>query len=82
MKEDFVKIVGENNVSSSQQTREQYAHDKGAYGPFLPDLVVWPQSVEQVSEIAKLCNKERIPIISRGTGSGLEGGSITMTVRT
>ena len=40
-----------------------------------PDLVVFPESVEQVSEICKICSALRVPIIPHGTGTGLEGGT-------
>ena len=39
-----------------------------------PDAVVWPQDVEQVSKIAKICHQHRLPMIPFGTGTGMEGG--------
>ena len=40
----------------------------------LPDAVVFPSNVEQVSQLLKMCNKHKIPVIPYGVGSGLEGG--------
>ena len=39
-----------------------------------PDAVVYPENVEQISKLLRLCNKERIPVIPFGAGSGFEGG--------
>ena len=40
----------------------------------MPDVVVFAQSVEHVSQVAALCNKHVVPLIPFGTGTGLEGG--------
>jgi FAD/FMN-containing dehydrogenase len=40
----------------------------------LPDLVVYPENVEQISKILKICNSNKIPVIPFGAGSGFEGG--------
>lgn len=39
-----------------------------------PDVVVWPQAVGQVQELAALCHRSRVPMVPFGTGTGLEGG--------
>ncbi|NWZ63856.1 LDHD protein, partial [Acrocephalus arundinaceus] len=39
-----------------------------------PDVVVWPQAVGQVQELAALCHHCRVPMVPFGTGTGLEGG--------
>lgn len=45
-----------------------------------PDAVVWPQNVEQVSQLAALCHREGVPIIPFGTGTGIEGGVCAVQV--
>jgi FAD/FMN-containing dehydrogenase len=40
----------------------------------LPDLVVYPENVEQISKTLRLCNSNKIPVIPFGAGSGFEGG--------
>ena len=61
--------------------REHHGKDESYHGIFPPEVVVFPTKVEQVSEIARLCNRECIPVIPFGTGTGLEGGVGAVQVR-
>jgi len=42
----------------------------------VPELVVLPTTTEQVQAVVWLCNKERIPFVARGAGTGLSGGAL------
>jgi glycolate oxidase len=42
----------------------------------LADFVVFPRSPEQVSQVVKLANREQIPFVARGAGTGLSGGCL------
>jgi glycolate oxidase len=42
------------------------------------DVVVFPENAAEVSQIVKLANRERVPIVSRGGGVGYAGGAIPM----
>ncbi|MGE5417179.1 MAG: FAD-binding oxidoreductase [Acidobacteriota bacterium] len=46
--------------------------------PSLPDVVVWPESTEEVSQIISIANRYRIPIIPYGEGSGVLGGVVAI----
>eukprot|EP00536_Pseudo-nitzschia_multiseries_P000432 jgi/Psemu1/282327/fgenesh1_pg.5_\ len=41
--------------------------------PLTPDVVVKPQTVEDVSELLKFCNQHRIPVVPYGAGTSVEG---------
>jgi D-lactate dehydrogenase (cytochrome) len=66
-------LLGE-RLSTSEAVREQHGHDESYHEGHAPDLVVFPQSTEEVSEIVKLCAARDVPIIPFGTGTALEGG--------
>lgn len=42
----------------------------------VPDAVVFPRNTETVSEIMRIADGHRIPVVPRGAGSGLSGGSV------
>lgn len=41
----------------------------------LPLVVVLPETVEQVQAIMRLCHAQRVPVVARGSGTGLSGGA-------
>jgi glycolate oxidase len=68
-------IVGANNITTSMQDMICYGYD-ATQMEFLPNAVVHPANPEEVSEILKLANRERIPVFPRGAGSGFTGGAL------
>jgi D-lactate dehydrogenase (cytochrome) len=43
---------------------------------YYPEMILYPQSTEQVSKIVKLCNKYNVPLVPFGGGTSLEGQTI------
>jgi glycolate oxidase len=74
--EDLRSIVGENQISTELDQLQKYGRDETEDLTFTPDVVLKPQTVEQVSAIAAFCNKNRIPLTTRGAGTGLSGGAL------
>ncbi|KAJ8248826.1 hypothetical protein GJAV_G00228160 [Gymnothorax javanicus] len=70
----FRAVVGDDGVSQGTAVREQHGRDESMHSCRLPDVVVWPRSVEEVSALVKICHNHGLPIIPFGTGTGLEGG--------
>src|SRR3989442_6295409 len=52
-----------------------YEYD-GSIDKARPDLVVFPRSTAEVVRIVEISNENGIPIVGRGAGTGLSGGSI------
>ena len=56
--------------------RESYRRDETAhFEPGLPLAVALPSSTEEVAAIMRIATKHRVPVVPRGAGSGLSGGS-------
>ena len=69
------KIVGRGGYLNQPEDLALYEYD-GSIDKALPDLVVFPQSTEEVAALVKLANESGIPIVGRGAGTGLSGGAI------
>jgi len=71
----FEKILGTDYVLSSEMDRALYGYD-ASLERAKPDVVVLPESVDQVSRIVKLAYEAKVPIVARGSGTNLSGGTI------
>ncbi|TBL79957.1 FAD-binding oxidoreductase [Paenibacillus thalictri] len=72
------KIVGEANFRNDPESLIAHSYDATPMVQALPDGVIYPSSAEQVSAILRLCNEQRIPVIGRGAGSNLCGGTVAV----
>ncbi|MBS7608197.1 FAD-binding oxidoreductase [Candidatus Bathyarchaeota archaeon] len=78
MIERLKQIVGAENVLVGESLDEKYARDEAlAVKPCMPEVVVKPQTTEEIAEILRLANEKRIPVTPRGGGTGLSGGCVT-----
>jgi glycolate oxidase len=73
---DLRGIVGEANVLTQPEDLIPYAFDGTAAVSHQASCVVFPQRKEQVVDIIKLAGRQRTPVVTRGSGTGLSGGSI------
>jgi glycolate oxidase subunit GlcD len=69
------EIVGPEYVLTSEMDLMLYSYD-ASHDRAKPDVVVLPVSTEEVSKIMALAYKEKIPILGRGSGTNLTGGTI------
>ena len=73
----FLKsVVGEENVSTEEEELVINAMDSFPGEPVKPDVVIWPDSTEQISRIMKYANERRLPVVPRGGGSSLSGNVV------
>ncbi|KAM0273664.1 hypothetical protein ACHAPA_001237 [Fusarium lateritium] len=74
---DFVKIVGQDNVSTTENDIEHHSTSSWSSHQAGPDdrpfCIVYPVSTEEVSEIMKICHKRKIPVTGYSGGTSLEG---------
>lgn len=74
--EAFKKIVGEKFICVDDENLDKYSHDETEHLHYLPDVVIKPRTAEEISEIFKICNQDKIPVTPRGAGTGLSGGAL------
>ncbi|MBL9134296.1 MAG: FAD-binding protein [Verrucomicrobiales bacterium] len=69
-------MVGSENVLVSKEDLIPYAFDGTAALHQMPGAVVFAHSREDVVSVLRFANAEGIPVVTRGSGTGLSGGSL------
>lgn len=70
-------LMGE-RCSERPDDLSQHAKDVSHHQPQCPDCVVFPQSVEEVASVARLCHEHQVPLIPFGSGTAVEGGVVAV----
>ena len=76
---ELADIVGEKYIIyNDPESLETFSHDEipGSVYRHMPEVVVRPETAQEISDIMKLANREMIPVTPRGAGSGLSGGAV------
>jgi len=73
--QELLNILGSRHLITDQPRLADYSSD-GTKMEFMPDAVAFPGSDKDISNILVLANKEKIPVIPRGAGSGMSGGAL------
>jgi D-lactate dehydrogenase (cytochrome) len=75
-KQALRKILAADQISENPTILEHHSKDESYHLPVNPDIVVFPKSNIEISEIMKVAYKNKIPVVPFGAGSSLEGHSI------
>jgi glycolate oxidase len=68
-------ILASEQIISDPETQRPYECDGLSVYTEMPFLIVFPETREQVQSIVRLCNELRIPLVTRGAGTGLSAGA-------
>lgn len=74
----FTAITGAENVLTQPEDVIPYGFDGTAALQETPGLVVFPRTTEQVAECVRLAAAHQLPVVTRGSGTGLSGGSVPL----
>ncbi len=72
---ELERIVGKANVIYHPEDLLVFEYD-GSIDRSIPQAVVFPASTEEVSNTVALAHREGVPVVARGSGTGLSGGAI------
>jgi glycolate oxidase len=72
---EIAAITGAERLLTAAEDRWCYAYDATDLAA-LPDLVAFPGSAAEISQILRLANTHRFPVTPRGAGTGRSGGSV------
>lgn len=74
--ENIKSFTDKSRIFFGTNINKDYSHDELGGIEVMPDLVVKVQTTEEVSKILRYCNQNKIPVVARGTGSGLVGAAV------
>jgi len=74
---EFIRsIVGPERMSIGESILDLHSKDESFHQRRKPEVVVWPLSSAEISQILKMANEDRIPVTPWGAGTSLEGNPI------
>lgn len=73
--DEIRRALGDDAVSTDLADLEDHGHSEWSTSntDARPVAIVWPTSTEQVSAIAKICSRYKVPMVPYGAGSSVEG---------
>jgi len=74
--EELGRLVGQQNVLTAKEDLISYSFDGTAGLRQMPGCVALATDSKQVSSVLKLANRTKTPVVTRGSGTGLSGGSL------
>ena len=72
----LASIVGPKNATAAKHIRYAYSYDMSFVQPKLPDYVVLVSTVEEVQEVLRYANQEKIPVVPYTAGTNIGGLTI------
>ncbi len=69
--------LGHDQVLTDDADKVSYSYD-ATHLAHRPDVVVFPKSTEDVQKVMTIAREHRVPVFTRGSGTGLSGGSIPL----
>ncbi len=72
---DLRRLIPAARVLDALEDRTLYAYD-GTSAKALPDAVVIAPSREEVAAVLRFASAHEVPVVARGAGTGLSGGSV------
>ncbi|HEX7959258.1 MAG TPA: FAD-linked oxidase C-terminal domain-containing protein [Terriglobales bacterium] len=73
---EFRQILGKDGLICEADQLRTYECDALTNFRVVPKAVLLPSTTEQVQAILRICHRERIPFVARGSGTGLSGGAL------
>ena len=73
--DELRSAVGAHQVITEPEQLRVYECDGLTGHRAVPEVVVLPDSTEEVQAVLRACHRDRVPFVARGAGTGLSGGA-------
>jgi D-lactate dehydrogenase (cytochrome) len=79
LRAELLRLVpDERRVSDGDSVLDQHAGDLTYHAPHRPDVVVFPESTDEVAAVLEYADAARVPVVPFGAGTSLEGHVIPL----
>lgn len=76
MIDDLIALLSKERVLTEKEDLIPYGFDGTAAMKQLPAAVVFPETTEEVAAVIRMAAERKVPVVTRGSGTGLSGGSV------
>jgi glycolate oxidase len=76
--EALQRLVETGNLLTKAEEKLVYECDGLTMFKASPEVVIFPTSTAQVAEVVRLADREQLPFVARGGGTGLSGGALAV----
>ncbi|HEY5079999.1 MAG TPA: FAD-linked oxidase C-terminal domain-containing protein [Opitutaceae bacterium] len=76
MIDELIHILGREQVLTEREDLVPYSFDATAVLRQVPAVVVFPKNAAEVAAVLSVARKHKTPVVARGSGTGLSGGSV------
>ncbi|MEN6593940.1 MAG: FAD-binding oxidoreductase [Clostridiaceae bacterium] len=74
----LISVTAPERVLTGEAIGEDYSHDELGGVSSMPEVLVKVLSTEEISAIMKYANEQMIPVVVRGSGTGLVGAGVAL----
>ena len=71
-------LIPSDRILSSNDISSDYSHDELGGISHMPDVLIFALSTEEISAVMKYAYSENIPVVVRGSGTGLVGAGVPL----
>lgn len=72
----LASLVAPDRCSTGESNLKTHSRDQSRHPSSLPEVVIWPETKEEIAAILKYADDRRLPVTGWGVGSSLEGNPI------
>lgn len=74
----LTQILGAGSVSTAQADIDLHAKDQSQHAARASEVVIWPQTAQQIADVLRFANERHIAVTPWGVGTSLEGNPIPL----
>ena len=74
--DELIELLGTERVLTALEDLIPYSFDGTATLRQRPRCVVFPKTTDEVAAVLRVATAQRVPVVTRGSGTGLSGGSL------